>query len=118
MALSHGVQGRLLWGGPAAALLAIPLLTRLMQIKLGQEGVAVRLRGRTSQILWTELASVSVTVRSTERSKNAGLLVLEGTQGQRMEMPLLLVCLSDRQRLLSALERRTAPGTLHGDGEQ
>ncbi|MGC9537577.1 hypothetical protein [Streptomyces sp. UG1] len=93
----------------------MPLLTRLMQIKLDQEGVAVRFRGRTSRIPWTELVSVSVIANGTGRSRNTSLLVLEGNKGQRMEMPLLLVRLSDRQRLLSALEQRTAPGTLHGD---
>ncbi|MFJ4790926.1 hypothetical protein [Streptomyces sp. NPDC088794] len=115
VALSHSLPGRLLWVGLTAALLAVPLLTRLMQIRLDQEGVAVRFRGRTSRIPWTELASVSVTGRSTGRSRSTSLLVLEGNKGQRMEMPLLLVRLSDRQRLLSTLEQRTAPGTLHGD---
>ncbi len=115
VAFGHGLQGRLLWGGLAAAMLAVPLLTRLMQIRLDQEGAAVRFRGRTSRIPWTELASVPRTARSTGRTRSAGLLVLEGNKGQRTEMPLLLVRLSDRQRLLSVLEQRTAPGTLRSD---
>jgi hypothetical protein len=115
LALSNSLQAHLLWGGPTVALLAVPLLTRLMAIQLDQEGVSVRFRGRTSRIPWTELTSASFTARSMGGSRSTSLLVLEGNKGQRMEMPLLLVRLSDRQRLLSALEQRMAPGTFKGE---
>ncbi|WP_405529825.1 hypothetical protein OG426_47905 [Streptomyces canus] len=115
LALSNSLQARLLWGGPTVALLAVPLLTRLMEIRLDQEGVAVRFRGRTSRIPWTELTSASLTAGSMGRSRSTSLLVLEGNKGQRMEMPLLLVRVSDRQRLMYALEQRMAPGTLKGE---
>ncbi|WP_392668350.1 hypothetical protein [Streptomyces sp. LN785] len=111
--LSEDVRSRMVWSGLLIALLAVSALTRLTGVSLDREGVTVRLGRHVTRIAWTELVSVSV--RRTGGSGRHSVLVLEGSGEKRTEMPLLLIRLPDRRRLLAALEARAEPGTLRRD---